>query len=244
MTTRDAEHTIGTHMITIDIETIPDQREGAAQAARSRIAAPGNYKDPDKIAAYIEERGEKAYRDTALDGSYGEIICIGYAIGHEPAEAIYRDSLDPGSEKNLIEGFWDMVDSQIVAMPRWIGQRVASFDLRFLWRRSVILDVPPSRVLPMDAPPWSREIADVSYMWTGDRGRGIKLETLAEVLGIEGCKDDMDGSQVWDAFLAGRIDEIVDYCVSDVEVARKAFYRMSFLDPTDSSTYTERPHAV
>lgn len=220
---------VSEHRITIDIETIPDQRPGAADAARSRVAPPANYKDPVKIAAYIEAKADEAWRRTSLDGSYGEIIVIGYALGDDEPTAIYRDTLQPGSEKALLEGFWEMLDERLVPDPTWVGQYVAAFDLRFLWRRSVIHGIIPSRKLPINAPPWSREVADVSYMWTGERGRGVKLGDLAEILGLPTPKGDMDGSMVWDAFQEGRIGEIVDYCVGDVETARAAFLKMSFL---------------
>jgi hypothetical protein len=42
--------------IYLDIETIPTQRPEIQEHVKSNVKAPGNYKDPAKIAAYIENR--------------------------------------------------------------------------------------------------------------------------------------------------------------------------------------------
>jgi len=213
--------------IVLDIETIPDQSEGAAERAASRITAPSNYKDPAKIEAYIQEKAADAWRRTALDGGYGEVVVIGFALDDEDATAIYRDpDSGPEGERRLLENFWSMIEEELVFSPKWIGHRILSFDLRFLWRRSVILRVPMGRPLPFGAAPWSKEVADTSYMWTGDRNGGIALVDLARILSIDGAKDGIDGSMVWDAIEDGRMQDVVDYCIKDVEITREAYYRM------------------
>lgn len=224
------EHDTGTHLITLDIETIPDQRPGAEDAARDRISAPSNYKDPVKIEAYIAEKAAEAWRMTSLNGAYGEIICIGFAIGDDEPTAYWREV--GGDEAELLESFWQHIDETTTAGPTWIGHRVVGFDLRFLWQRSVLNGVPPSRPLPLDAGPWSREVFDTGYAWTGDRSRGIRLAELARIFGME-AKSDMDGSEVWDAVQAGRIKDVVSYCMEDVRITRELYRRMRFgvMDP-------------
>jgi 3'-5' exonuclease len=216
--------------ITIDIETIPSQKPDAAEKARGRITAPANYKDPEKIAAYIEAKAAEAWQRTALDAGYGEIVCIGYALGdEEPATALYRD-YRKDSERELLETFWDMIAETLLPAPRWIGHRVAWFDLRFIWRRSVVLGVEIPQPIPFDEAPWSLQVCDTSYMWSGEKG-GIKLGDLCDILGITNPKEDLDGSRVWEYVEAGRIHDVADYCIADVEAAREAYQRMVRVTP-------------
>ena len=47
-------------------------------------------------------------------------------------------------------------------------------------------------------------------------GGKAKLDEISRVMGLPGKPDGMDGSQVEAYYRAGRIDEIADYCQSDV----------------------------
>src|ERR1700730_12102784 len=46
--------------------------------------------------------------------------------------------------------------------------------------------------------------------------RKVKLDELSRIRGLPGKPDGIDGSQVETYFNAGRIQEIADYCKSDV----------------------------
>ena len=54
------------------------------------------------------------------------------------------------------------------------------------------------------------------------------LDTLAKVFGLPTSKDEMDGSMVADYFKQGKIEEIKKYCMKDVELTRKVYYKMTF----------------
>ena len=51
-------------------------------------------------------------------------------------------------------------------------------------------------------------------MWRSSRG-AVALDALAKLYGFPG-KLGMDGSKVWDAWQAGQIADIRDYCETDV----------------------------
>lgn len=218
----------GSHVrLFLDLETIPDQREGAAQRAASLISAPSNYKDPEKIAAYVAERAAEAWRKTSLDGGYGEIFCIGYALDDEPATVLYRKAdSGPEGERELLASFWSMVDEELVDTPTWVGHNVLRFDLRFLWRRSVVLDVPMHRRIPFDVSPWSDQVQDTMLMWTVDRNSFISLDELLSILGIE-SRDGISGADVWDRIEAGDHRAVIDHCAWNVEEMRQAWRRMA-----------------
>lgn len=214
--------------IFIDIETIPDQREGAADAALSRIQAPSNYKDPDKIAAYVAEKGLEAWRKTSLDGTYGQLFCIGFAVDNEPATVVTIEEPTLGAEADLLRNFWDYAFRGRIPTkaPVWIGHNV-SFDLSFLWKRHVVHQIQPPTRIPHGDAPWSNEINDTMLMWTGQRTQFITLDDLLSALGIP-SGDPIEGSEVWDYVSSGDADVVIEHCHRNVEETREAWRRMRF----------------
>lgn len=211
----------------LDVETCPDQKAGAEEAARSRISAPSNYKDPEKIAAYVAEKGAEAYRRTSLDAGYGEVICIAYAFGNGDIKSLTRTmESGPDGERSLLGRFWAEVEENTDAALVWVGHKVAFFDLPFLYRRGAVLGVYPTRPIMPDYKEWSRDVMCTSYMWTGSSQNGIKLEELSEILGINSPKDLLHGSEVYDAALAGEYEAIANYCEGDVRATREIFNRL------------------
>lgn len=223
--------------ITLDIETIPDLREGAEQSALSRIKAPGNYRDQAKIDAYIAEKGAEAWRSTALDGSYGQLFCIGFALGNEEPVVLARSDIDdptPEDEFDLLDGFWGYVDESLTDAPTWIGHNILKFDLRFLWQRSVILGVPMRRRLPYDVSPFSTEVADTMTMWSGERTGGPSLDNLLDILRIPN-PDPIKGSEVWDHVERHEYKTVIEHCYQNVVGTREAWRRMALLPGTTRS---------
>lgn len=214
--------------IYIDVESVPDQSEGAPERALSLLKVPGNYSKPETIAKWLQENGEKAWRDTALNGAYGEAIIIGYALDDGAPQALYRLHDDPGGparEAELLQEFWEIVRSLTVAALTWVGHNVL-WDLKFLYHRSMVLGLDVPTQLPLAPAPWSPQVADTSYMWTWDRTRSISLSELAGILGVECKTDGIDGSQVWDHAQAGNYDELVAYCKEDVQAVREIYRRL------------------
>jgi hypothetical protein len=210
----------------IDMETVPDQREGAASAALARVTVPSNYKDPEKIKAYREEKGSEAWRKTSLDGGYGQIFCIGFAVDDQPVIVIDVDNYSREAEAELLREFWRLLDPLIVSNPVWIGHNVLGFDLPFLWRRSVILGVAPMRPIPYNAAPWGHEVNDTMIMWCGQRNAYISLDELLSILGIP-SDDIISGSEVWDV-LQGTdgVNLVMQHCYANVSETREAWRRM------------------
>jgi len=248
------------HSIYIDIETLPDLREGAREqyieAARGNVKAPsGSTKESlaadlgitDKSdikfatrasleARWVEEvgpsraepEGDAQWRKTAFDGARGQICCIGIAVEDGPVEVFH------GDERDLLTRFhaylgdaWRENSGHL--RPVIVGHNIVNFDIRFIYHRSIILGIRPPIWFPANARPWDDGVYDTMTQWAG-HGNRISLDDLAKALGIEG-KDGMDGSMVYDMWAAGKMNEIADYCKSDVEITRRIFKRMNFLEP-------------
>lgn len=216
----------------LDCETIPEQRPDAIDRARSRIKVPGNFSKPESIAKYLSEKAEEAWLKTSLDGTYGEVVCATFVVEDQPEPVTVVRRLDDPEADFLVE-LWrrltDALDDAYVREPIWVGHRVGSFDLRFLYHRSVVHGVRPPYDIRPDLKPWHPSVRDTSYMWTGEANSGIALDLLAEALGIPSPKELFDGSQVWKLVSGGRYDELVAYNQGDTLTTREVYRRLTFL---------------
>ena len=115
----------------IDIETIRCQREDLCNELAIKVQAPSNYKDADKIQAYRAAQMDTVIDKTPLDGTFGEIVCIGYALddGEVQTMSRKRDNTEATILYQFMEGITQGADH---SHPKWVGHNVG-FDLRFLW---------------------------------------------------------------------------------------------------------------
>lgn len=233
----------------VDIETIPAQRpdilahieeslRDELAAALNDIKAPANYKDEEKIAAYVFDKRVSIKADfdakladkihaTGLDGAFGQVLCIGWAWNDGPIRTAYSTSLTgAGEHDTILEFFLDMPAGFRKACI--VGHNVAAFDLRFLKQRAMVLGIRPPLSIPFDAKPWDDAIFDTMVQFAGV-GKTISLDKLCRAFGMEG-KGEISGADVWPMAQAGRFDEIAAYCADDVRKTREIWRRMTFAD--------------
>jgi len=157
-------------------------------------------------------------RNTSFQGEFGRIFCIGYAVDDREVDCL------AGNEKEILQKFWGIARDANT----FIGHNIMEFDLRFIYKRSIILGVRPSRDLSF-ARYRSDPIFDTMKEWEKWGAQGASLHKLSIALGISSPKEDgIDGSQVYDYFLAGKGQEIIEYCKRDVEATRKVYKKMTF----------------
>lgn len=215
--------------IYIDIETVPTQRSDVIKKITSTVKPPGNISKQETIDKWLSESAPAAIAEalhkTGLSGTFGEIICISWAIEDAPVQTVNR-RIDE-SESEMLRTFLASIRALDVAgRPAsiiWVGHRVADFDLRFIFQRAIVNGLlPPHSIMP-NYNAWSPQIYDTSYEWAGRDG--VKLDNLCLALGVK-TKGDLDGSKVWDYAKQGRYAEIVDYCSADVERVRHVYKKM------------------
>jgi len=215
--------------IYLDIETIPTQKPGAMEAIKSNLQPPGNISKSETIAAWWKEKAPAAvdeqYRKTALNGTEGEIVCIGWALDNGDTFSVSR-GLD-GSEASILAEFFGHMDAATQSQPLWVGHNIISFDLRYLFQRAVITGVNPLQPLPHDTRYNGEKVYDTMLAWAG-WGNRISLVNLCAALAIPVKQGDITGATVWDAIQAGRIADVADYCREDVAATREAYHRMTF----------------
>ena len=214
----------------IDIETIPDQRPGARQAYIDGVTAPGTYSRPESIEhwlhAHREVEGDKAWRRTALNGGYGQVVCVCYATERGDRGVCFHAT---DEARVLREYGADLTSHLGVERATFIGHNV-EFDLRFLAHRHMVHGIRPLVPLWYNDAPWKGTYVDTMHMWAGARER-IKLTELARILGFPD-RPDIDGAHVWDAVADGRMDDVVRHCVEDVDRVRYVYQRMTFEETT------------
>jgi len=215
--------------IFLDIETIPCQLDGVRQKFIDEIQAPGQYKKPESIAEWLKENaesaGDEAWRKTSFDGAMGHVIVIGMKVNDLSMQFMQPHE----NEKDLLVNFYAKLDAYCDAAPTqrpvFIGHNLIDFDLRFLFQRSVVLGVKPSKYLPFNCKPWDESVYDTMQKW-GARAGG-SLDRITKACGLSG-KGDIDGSMVYDYYKDGKLLEIANYCMEDVELTEQLFNRMTF----------------
>ena len=210
-------------IITIDIETLPTA-------------------EPFETKLFWET--EEQYRKTACDANLGRILCIGYSEQDETGALIkqgcfgYREETKDfeTDEQIILAEFWAFLRGFNTHRDLIIGHNILDFDLPFIVQRSIITNVRPTVDFYFgkykNAP-----IFDTMRVWDcwkwGDK---TSLKKLAYALGLECPKaDSIDGSKIYDAFLAGRFEEIYKYCMRDVVTTRSAWRRMNFELPAEKT---------
>jgi 3'-5' exonuclease len=229
--------------IYIDIETVPSQAPDARELVKAGIKPPATHKKPETIAAWWENDApaaiEEAWRKQALDAAAGEIISISWMSDDclAPTTAIRSHHDD---EPVVLVQFFGQLQAALegAAIRDHRGQAIyddspffiahnASFDLGFLWRRSIILGIrAPFSIPGPTAKPGSYGCTMAA--WAGNRGT-IGLDKLCKALGVPSPKGEgMDGSKVFDAWLAGELDKIAKYNRGDVIAARACWHRLNW----------------
>lgn len=240
-------------LIYLDIETIPDQAPGALNKIMEAIEvkapsllkpklidALGLCQKADKFKSVDELKelwldkftetektmqAESKWLKTSFDGSYGAICCI--CLAFDDGRIIKLT----GAEKeilNCLNGIieYDNPHKSIVPTPYFIGHNIKGFDLPFLYKRFVINSIKPSFKIILDGR-HGKDFFCTMQGWAG-YGKTISMDNLANILGIKGKTDGMDGSQVWPEFQKGNINKIANYCADDVECTREIYKRITF----------------
>src|SRR3989338_1796613 len=198
-----------------DIETLPAEKDkhSILHEIHRRLADDG--KKVEEIESFIAK--------TSLDGAFGRIACLSYVIDDGPVKTLC------GDEKKILQDFWEVAKE----IDLFIGFNILDFDLRFIYQRSVVLGVKPTRELNF-ARYRNSPIYDVMREWAKwDMQDKISLDTLAKVLSLPSSKGgSIEGKDVAKVYKDGRIKEICEYCEKDVELTRKIYNKMTFEDPS------------
>ncbi len=223
--------------IFIDIETLPTDEANRAFVER-KLRKSLFKKHLNLSETEYAERAETAFGETALQGSLGKLLCIGLAIDNNGrAEKPCVCGQDKASKKlhldeaKTLTQFWNHLDriNFDADCDLIVGHNILGFDLPFLYHRSMICGVKPSREF-LNGKPWEIAVYDTMDKWQMGKFREfVGLEELALAFDLD-CpkKGAVNGGNLLEAFQNGRHEEIREYCLRDVLCTRELFYRMTF----------------
>jgi 3'-5' exonuclease len=241
---------MGLRKVVVDIETIPcvDALRPFIPPPRPSAQAPLWRRWFKRKATYAEE----SYLQTALNWTLGRIICIGLLVegnNHTAEEHAFIAPIQPGDsledslqkEAEALRQFWGFV----CADDYFIGHNILGFDLPFLWNRSLICGVCPSRPLHLQRES-SKFTFDTMQIWahwasTPSSRQFVKLNTLAQVMGLQAKTG--SGSHVYDWWREQQFEKIRSYCLSDVRLEYNLYRRMTLHGSTPAlqwSHYDDR----
>ncbi len=227
--------------IIFDLETVPSQQADARELVRAGIKPPGTLKKPESIAAWWASEADaavdEAYRRQALDGGLaGEIISIAAVTPDGRQWVRCRAQGEP--EAALLVAFGAQVETWIDQDARAVAEGFnfaqdpyliahnAAFDLGFLWRRCIVNGVRLPFKVPGPMARAGQHYGDTMLAWSGF-GQRVGLDALCRALGVPSPKaGGFDGSQVFDAWLAGKHEQIAAYNLADALATLEVWHRL------------------
>lgn len=227
------------NVLVFDIETIPDT-EGGRRIYNLGVGDDA-LDDKSTAKAMFHLNQQKTGREVLpLHLHQVAAISVVYrGMGNDMEHKVSVRSLgdENSNEADLLALFFDEIDTYTPTLVSWNG---AGFDLPVLHYRMLKNNV--------SAPAyWERGENNASFRYDNylsryhqrhtdlmdvlanyNRGAFAPLDDISTLLGFPG-KTGMDGSQVWDEYLAGNLSGIRQYCETDVLNTYLVYLRYQFM---------------
>ena len=214
-------------VLVFDIETVPDTNG----LRRLRDVAP-ELSDRDVATMAFQLRRQSAGHDF-LPLHLHRVVVVSCALRDKDTFRVWSIGGGGESEGEIIQRFFDGIEKYTPQLVSWNG---GGFDLPVLHYRGLVNGVRAPRY--WDTGDEDRDFrynnyisryhmrhCDLMDLLALYQGRAVApLDEIAQLLGLPG-KLGMDGSQVWDAYQAGRIADIRNYCETDVVNTYLVFLR-------------------
>ncbi|MEO0048205.1 MAG: hypothetical protein RLZZ410_1164 [Pseudomonadota bacterium] len=214
-------------VLVFDIETIPD-----AAGIRRLEGISDSVSDLEVVTKALADRKEKTGTEF-MPLHLQKVVAISCVIRRTTKDGLPQFKVGSlgdanSSEKEIVQAFFDLIEKYTPQLVSWNG---SGFDLPVLHYRALLNGVISSRYWEMGESgdsdsrdfKWNNYISryhmrhiDLMDLLAKFSGRAnAPLDALAKMSGFPG-KMGMDGGQVWQGFLDGKIKEIRDYCETDV----------------------------
>ncbi|MDP3677469.1 MAG: 3'-5' exonuclease [Methylotenera sp.] len=220
-----------TPTLVFDIETIPD-----TDGLRTLLDLPTETSAEDVASIALHQRRQHNGSDF-LPLHQHRICAISCALREGKNFKVWTLGDADASEAEIIQRFFDGIEKYTPQIISWNG---GGFDLPVLHYRGLIHGINASRY-------WDLGEDDKEFKWNNYISRyharhldlmdvmamfnaraNAPLDDLAKLCGFPG-KLGMDGSKVWDAYKAGGIEDIRNYCETDVANTHLVFLRFQLM---------------
>lgn len=220
-----------TPTLVFDIETIPDTK-----GLRVLLDLPQDTSDEDVASIALHMRRQQNGTDF-LPLHQHRICAISCALREGNNFKVWTLGDANASEAEIIQRFFDGIEKYTPQIISWNG---SGFDLPVLHYRALIHGINASRYWDLGEDDkdfkWNNYISryhtrhlDLMDLMALYNGRAnAPLDDLAKLCGFPG-KLGMDGSKVWDAYKAGQLEEIRNYCETDVANTHLVYLRFQLM---------------
>jgi len=206
------------HVVVFDLETIPDLE------AVSRIHA---------IDPHDEDRAQEIVGEKFCKLPLHRIACIGALIAESSdngwiVRSLGAPHIGDRSEADLIASFADRLNE---LRPCLVSFNGSGFDLPVLRYRAMVNKLSaPGLYARGYFKRYSDDAVDLCDVLASFSMQGkCKLDELSRILGLPGKPDGVDGSKVAEYVATGRIQEVADYCETDVVNTYRVWLRFELM---------------
>jgi hypothetical protein len=225
----------------VDIETIP----AGEKPQLSELKHPAQMTKTETIEKWYADTEareadlDKIYRKRALDYAQGQILCIAWAIDNGEIHGLVyphlNDYLSGNDEKELMHAF----EEELIAdpamgqrllqgtNPTWVAFNGRAFDYPYLFLRACKYGC--KTLMGALMPPNDRDfLVDVMKKFCHTDYKGmISMDEACKFFGIPSSKGKIDGSMIYDEFMAGNHVDILTYCKEDVRCLRDLYNKLT-----------------
>jgi DNA polymerase elongation subunit (family B) len=196
--------------IMLDIETVPDVSPEVWAAMEFK--APSNYKDPEKIAAYIEEAKRKELERAALNPLTGRAVLVTITTDKVDVDDFPIQLCAPDPAKDEAAMLKDAFEalSLIDKGHRLVTFNGRDFDLPYLVTRAMAHGIASPWRLPR-----SHEYTMHLDMYQ-ELGKPGGLDLVSRAILGRGKSTGIEGRDVPGMWLAGRHDEVRGYALDEM----------------------------
>ncbi len=206
------------NVLVFDIETVPDVASGR------RLYDLTDLSDEDAAKVMFHKRREQTGESEFLRHHLHRVVTISAVFRHGDQLRVWSLGEPNSSEAEILQRFFDGIEKYTPTLVSWNG---CGFDLPVLHYRALLHGISAPRYAETGDNDkefkWNNYLSryhvrhtDLMDVMASYQPRaGVPLDELAVMYGLPG-KLGMHGSQVWDYYRAGRIDEIRAYCETDV----------------------------
>jgi predicted PolB exonuclease-like 3'-5' exonuclease len=225
-----------------DIETVPD-----TTGLRVLLGLDSATSDDDVAKIALHQRRQQTGADF-LPLHQHRVVAISCALREGDQFRVWTLGAPNEPEGQLIQRFFDGIEKYTPNLVSWNG---GGFDLPVLHYRGMIHGVQAPRY-------WDMGDDDREFKWNNYISRyhtrhldlmdllamfnartNAPLDAMAQLCGFPG-KLGMDGTKVWDAFQAGEIEAIRNYCETDVVNTYLVYLRFQLMrGQLTAKTYSE-----
>lgn len=225
-----------TPVLCFDIETVPDVAGLRVLLDADKHPGAGDLDDAEVVNIFTAARKEKTGHEF-LPLHQHRVVAIACLLRADDGLLVRCLGQPDDSEEKLLKLFFKQIERYTPQIVSWNG---SGFDLPVMNYRCLIHGVEAARF-------WDMGDGDREFKWNNYISRyhsrhldlmdllamyspraNAPLDELVKLCGFPG-KLGMDGSQVWAGYQAGKIDEIRDYCETDVANTYLMFCRYQLI---------------